>query len=263
MSIGSKVIAATLAAAFVSLALVVPSAAAPMGTARTIAASHPLPIPASVPRGDPVRDDIAFLTHLALVVGHLDVAVDLYRQGHAEAARTHMKHPGDELLGKLETAFLARKIAGFVRQLSDLANAVDGGSTVEVVNSRYQAVTAAVAMAHKAFGPVGLRKELQVVAALVRESSVEFAVGVADGRVVNAHEYQDALGFARAARELLAQLDPRDRADDPQAVSAIEREVVGMMAHWPSVVPPERLGREASTLREVADRIERAVAAIR
>ncbi|MEE3190529.1 MAG: hypothetical protein VX281_06195, partial [Pseudomonadota bacterium] len=36
-------------------------------------------------------DDLAYLTHLSLIKGHLYVGAELYKAGHIEHAKTHMK----------------------------------------------------------------------------------------------------------------------------------------------------------------------------
>jgi hypothetical protein len=66
-------------------------------------------------------NDAAYLTQLGLIRGHLNVGFDLYQQGEVDAAKTHMKHPGDELYAALEPAFAARGVPGFAKQLETLA----------------------------------------------------------------------------------------------------------------------------------------------
>src|SRR6187399_1890325 len=41
-------------------------------------------------------DNVAYLTHLSLIRGHLEVGMELYRQGEHKAAEPHMKHPIEE-----------------------------------------------------------------------------------------------------------------------------------------------------------------------
>ena len=47
------------------------------------------------------------LTQLSLIRGHLFVGMELYRQGAVDHAKTHMKHPQDEIYASLRPAIRA------------------------------------------------------------------------------------------------------------------------------------------------------------
>jgi hypothetical protein len=86
-----------------------------------------------------------------------------------------------------------------------------------------------------------------------------------DGRVNNAHEYQDALGFTRVARSLVENLAGSDAADQPALQRVIERartQLDAVQPLWVGVMPPERVDGEASTLYGATARVELAAGAL-
>ena len=212
---------------------------------------------------DLATDDVAYLTQLGLVRGHLNVGYDLFRQGDKAAARSHMKHPGDELYAPLVPAFKARRAPAFDAALSRLATLVEGGAPQPEVDAAYAELEAGIAAAARGAEGVSLRDRLAVVARLVRTAGEEYAIGVKDGEVVNAHEYQDALGFVRVAREVLRDAPTAERARAGDRVADIEKQLAALDRFWPSVVPPKTVEGKASELFATASRIELAAGSLR
>ncbi|MEO0812958.1 MAG: hypothetical protein AAFY60_08845, partial [Myxococcota bacterium] len=92
---------------------------------------------------------------------------------------------------------------------------------------------------------------LKLVAALVREAAAEYAIAVVDGKMMNAHEYQDAFGFTTVARGLVEGLP--DGAAKADAAKTLD-EVLGSM--WPGLMPPEALSTAADQLHGAAAKID-------
>jgi hypothetical protein len=212
---------------------------------------------------DLARDDTDYLTQLGLVKGHLDVGVDLYRLGDKAAARTHMKHPGDELYAALEPAFAARRAVPFADALARLSDLVERGAPVAEVDAAFADLSARIAAAAQGARNASLRVRLEVVARLVRTAGEEYAIGVKDDAVVNAHEYQDALGFVRVARETVAAIPAEERARASEPVAAIERQLAGLAHLWPSPVPPRAVRGDAAEIFGAAAQIELAASSVR
>lgn len=231
-------------------------------------AANPATSPAAQPAGgegeglapevDPATDDVAYLSQLGLMRGHLLVGVELYRAGHIEHARTHMKHPKSELYAAMVPAFEARGAAGFSDQLTALATAVESdGSTPDEVEGAYSDVLDGIAEAESQASPDPVQ-QLLVVASLVRTAAVEYGIGVVDGEVVNGHEYQDAFGFTQTAQARVRGIDPGDDGDLAAALEKADDHIQGLFdaGAWPDVMPPETLDVEASLLFGAAARIE-------
>lgn len=205
----------------------------------------------------PATDDAAYLTQLALIRGHLDVGVELYRQGAAAAAKTHMKHPEDELYGDLEPAFAARGVAGFEDALQNLADLVEADAPLSRVEAAYAEILRAIETAAGTGAPgAGVVAKTAAVVALVREAAEDYGKGVADGQVVDAHEYQDSLGFVRSARSILQSLGAAERAGHEAVLAEISDDLDSLAPAWPGVVPPGHVEADASLIYGAAARIE-------
>jgi hypothetical protein len=208
---------------------------------------------------DLATNDIAYVLQLELVRGHLNVGTELFRQGAVEAARTHMKHPGDELYADLLPAFKARRAAGFDAALQRLSAAVDKNAPVGEVEAAYAAIEKEIDRVEAYARNMPVKARLAVVAALVKTAADEYAVGVVNGKVENAHEYQDAFGFTRVAKRMLGKLTPSERSRSAKAVGTIEEQFRLIEPAWPSVVPPERVSTDASLIAGAAARMELAM----
>jgi hypothetical protein len=208
---------------------------------------------------NPATDDVAYVTQLGLVRGHLNVGMELYRAGAAEAARTHMKHPADELYATLVPAFKARRTNGFDAALEKLSAAVEKGAPVSEADAAYAAVEKEIDRVQAYARNMPVKSRLMVAVNLVKEAAEEYAEGVENGVVRNAHEYQDAYGFTRTARRMVEQLTPSERARSAKVVDAMEQQFKLIEPAWPNVVPPERVKTDASLIAGAAARMELAV----
>ncbi|HEY7765651.1 MAG TPA: hypothetical protein VIB38_11730, partial [Aestuariivirgaceae bacterium] len=206
-------------------------------------------------------DDVRYLTLLGLVEGHLRAGLELYRQGAADMARTHMKHPGDELYADLEPALSARKAAGFGPSLEALAAAVENGKPIAEAEKAFSAVMEEIDKARATIDD--LPDELKSLMALIRTAADEYAVGVKEGKVTDPHEYQDAWGFTQTAKAQLAKRSEADRKRLGQSYEQIAGELNKLDAAWPSLVPPDKVTTDASVIYGAAARIEIAALAVK
>lgn len=211
---------------------------------------------------DAGADDAGFLTLLGLVEGHLRAGIELYRQGAADMAKTHMKHPADELYIEIEPALAERNIEGFAEPLEKLAVAVESGQPVEDAEEAFQAVLQDIDRI-RAAAAGDLAAQLRSVTNLVRTAADEYGIAVKDGRVSDPHEYQDAWGFVQAAKAQMGGLDEADRQRMGQSYQQITAELDALDGAWPAVVPPETVTTDASLLYAGAARIELAALAVK
>lgn len=190
-------------------------------------------------------DTVAYFTQLSLIRGHLFVGMELYRLGAVEHARTHMKHPQDEIYATLLPAIKARKHDDFGHELDEL---VDEKASVNKAMGKFAEIEEAIDDAWEESDDVTLGTRLRVVHQLVKIAADEYAEGVKDGAVVNGHEYQDAWGFVQIAKQIVTTLSASERARAPEAVETVKAQLAALDGAWPSVVPPERVSTDASVL---------------
>lgn len=203
---------------------------------------------------DAVTDAPAYLSQLMLIRGHLKAGATLYAIGDAEMAVMHMKHPEDELYAGLRPALDARGAQGFEAELRALAASVEGGASLEQVETDLAAVHAAIDAAADAASPTS--KEVMLAAAqTLRVAGEEFDIGVVDGEIVNVHEYQDAYGFMTTVIDYLARVRAPDGATDAALGEAREQAALALEVA-PGVVPPETVTTKSSTIYGAAARIE-------
>jgi hypothetical protein len=102
-----------------------------------------------------------------------------------------------------------------------------------------------------------LAKRFNVIVNLVRTAADEYAEALGDhGKVVNAVEYQDALGFVRRAQAMLDAIDEDKAAAAAKAVASFKEQLDGVALLWPSLVPPASVEGDPSQLYGAAARIE-------
>ena len=201
---------------------------------------------------DLASDDLAYLTQLGLLRGHLLVGKELHKAGHVSHAQTHMKHPESELYAALAPALTARGSDGFKNELLALTTAMseeDKG----VIDSAFLELMAAVDESQKLVAEDALSPSatMKVAAKLLRTAGEEYAIAVVDGEMKNAHEYQDAFGFTEVAKTMVMNLSGLGQ----QKAKAAEI-FAGLTTMWPSLVPPETLTTEAGQLYGAAAQLE-------
>lgn len=206
----------------------------------------------AAPEVNIATDDLAYLTQLGLVRGHLHVGYQLYMDGHLEHAKTHMKHPESELYSELIPAFDTRGTKGFANELSQLANAVNQDLGTDKVEHAYQQLIQAIehneqAIQARSHTPA---ERLKLAAALLRVAGEEYALAVIDGKMENVHEYQDALGFSTISHHIINQLS--DAATRQKATALID----SILPLWPSLIPPATLDTNAGQIYGVAAKLD-------
>jgi hypothetical protein len=209
---------------------------------------------------DPGTDDVAYLTQLGLMRGHLEVGMDLYRQGEHEAALPQMENAIEEIYEPLEPALDKRGVAAFEEQLESLEQVVEQGAPLERVEAAYEEAQNGIETA-EATVPEAERRDLAnrfaVMVNLVRAGAAEYdeALGE-DGRVVKPVEYQEALGFVRAAQAMLDQTPAAERARAADAIARAKAQFDAVAGLWPSLVPPATVEGDPSKLFGAAAYIE-------
>lgn len=206
---------------------------------------------------DLAKDDIAFLTQLGLMRGHLFVGHELYKAGYADQAKTHMKHPKMELYADVEPAFAPRGATGFADELTALAVAVEQEKSNEIVDQSYNNIVKAIAktgsfVKAETSTPV---KQLELVVKLLEVAGEEYSEGIVDGKAEKPHEYQDAYGFTQICKKILSNIKT-DNDNNKKIIKEAQTIVEQLTPMWPGLVPPSRLDFDASQIYGATAKIE-------
>lgn len=163
---------------------------------------------AAVASGSEGGDDVALLTGLAFMEGHIRAGLALYEEGDFAAAKTHMGHPIEEKYEAVE-AQLERSGHGVLEeQIAALAAATEDQADLTEVKALFSNVREtmeAVRADHSA------EQQVASLIGLTRIAGAEYTAAVADdGSVSDLHEYQDSWGFLRVVETEATQMAESD-----------------------------------------------------
>ncbi|MGM0630676.1 MAG: hypothetical protein ACQESI_05885 [Pseudomonadota bacterium] len=250
LGVGS-VLATTVAASQVSATpLTQPSAAPTMFMAAPMAEGE-----MAAPEIDLNTNDTAFLAQIGFISGHLWVGMKLYEQGHIEMAKTHMKHPGDELYSGLTEAFEARGLPGFAKPLNTLAESVINDQDEDVVMNNYNELQDAIS-ANEPIADMSAKDVILSVSSMLMVAADEYAIGIQNGEVANVHEYQDAMGFKEIALDRLNRINEKEAEKAEEAISETRQVINNLKNLWPTTTPEGKIEGEPSKIYGAASRIE-------
>ena len=195
-------------------------------------------------QGSSVDNDVDLLVVLGQMQGHLLVAQELITQRQFSAAEPHVGHPVDELYGAVDPLLTKRGIPSFLPRLEALRQQVRLNPSAPATRQKLLAAQRAINQASQAAVRQQGSTQRAVVRALAAAACEEYAAAVADGRVVETIEYQDARGFLLEAQRLLSgAVTPQTRA---------QQTLQAMLRAFPSAQPPERTVLSPEQLRRLA-----------
>ena len=203
-----------------------------------------------------LSENMTYLLNLSLMRGHLYVGEALYKDGHVEHAKTHMKHPESELYALVVPVLDANDSQGFATELETLAVAVETEQDQDTVSTAYTALTTGIGEAESLVPEhdAGLHRTLLLIEQILLVAGEEYGIAFVDGQLENAHEYQDSLGFVHVAKTMLenSATSSAEQLETKTKALAVLAELQPM---WPSLIPPETITTQATQLYAAADNI--------
>ena len=173
------------------------------------------------------------------MLGHLQVAKELYTEGAKTASYPHFGHPYHEVYPGIAKALETRGIEAFDETLEDFSGQVQQGGDWSEYEAEYESLRATIVAA---MGDVDDELEMdagfqaKVQLALLQTALHEYEEAVDDGEFVNVVEYQDGRGFVLTARESLERHAELFR--EAGAYAALEEGYEGLLKAWPSAKAP-------------------------
>jgi hypothetical protein len=181
-------------------------------------------------------NDVAYLAHLGLMRGHLHVGMALYDMGERTEAATHMKHPESELYLELVPGLQRRGAREFTNSLQALAIAVETGRPDTEVDSHYRALERDIALAETVLGELNPTQIAAVMRTMLEHVAEEYEMAVTSaGRMQNAHEYQDSLGFVHVINTYSAMLE--EMSTDASRIQGLKTQLAFLDSIFKDLVP--------------------------
>lgn len=197
--------------------------------------------------------DVAFLTDLAFMEGHLRAGLALYEAGDLSAAKTHMGHPIEEKYEAV-AARLDRLGYGELReQITALAAAAEAEEPYEKIAEMFGKVRQTHEEVRTNFDAAD---QLKSFAALTRVAADEYAIAVEGGTLANVKEYHDAWGFMRVIEAEAGELAASDDAKASDAAEAIVEQVEAAGAAFGDLQGQGDYEKDPSILYAAAARME-------
>ena len=205
-------------------------------------------------------DDVAYLTQLGLIRGHLGVGYALYAAELPELAQTHMKHPGAEIYTDIESALGVRGCEGFADGLTTLTAAVTSNAALDEVTATYEALVADIKTCEANAATGDAKVIAGVIENLGRTASAEYEIGVVDGAMNILHEYQDAWGFTQIAQEWAESSAFAGDETKASVAARMQSTMMDLKDLWPSLNPDGGVDGRAAQLYGAAGQISVAAA---
>lgn len=183
--------------------------------------------------------DADYMNTLSLMLGHMMIAKDLMAAGDYTAAEPHLGHPAEELYGSIEGQLGDRGVADFKDKLNaahDLIKTAPKSPELET------AVKEAITAIDEAINVLGADKlqspefVLATVNHMLKIAGEEYTAAIADGKIVEAVEYQDSRGFVLHSEMLYMQIADQLPAEQR---AKLDQSFADLKAAWPSAKAPE------------------------
>jgi hypothetical protein len=201
-------------------------------------------------------DQAQFIANLAMVEGHMRVALALYKAGNGKAALVHLKHPADELYTSLQPMLEARKAKGFANELEALNMAMQDQTKPEDIDALFVKMKAAIVSTRGDGESVSAHAMVGAVEILLQSAAADYAAGVIKGEVKVSKEYQDAWGFVQAAKVIMFDLSQQERDEHAEPLTEIDKVLSGLDGLWPDLAGAQNVKMDNHVLAVAAAKVE-------
>ena len=167
---------------------------------------------------------LAVEKRVAFMSGHVEAGLALYRAGAPDQAAKHLLHPVSET-HQAERAGI--DALGFDQQVFlDVSEALNQGLPADEIEPRLAAAEANMALIQANAGG----DPIEIISFLLDTIEEEYRIGVNDGMITDAGEYQDAFGFTVVALNLARDIDS-------ELTGQLTSELETLLALWPETGP--------------------------
>lgn len=166
----------------------------------------------------PVEKRVAFMS------GHVEAGLALFRAGAPDQAAKHLLHPVSET-HEAERAGI--DALGFDQDIFiQVSEALEQGRPADEIEPQLAAAEANMALMQQNAGG----DPVDVISYLMDTVFEEYRIGVTDGVITDAGEYQDAFGFTVVALEIASRIEGRN-------TDRLIAELETLLTMWPATGP--------------------------
>jgi len=224
----------------------------------TPAATSAACVPAPVPTGPASDANVRQQVILDKMRGHLLVSLMLWQTGVYDQASQHANHPSSELFtvirGDLQRVCLTDDMIKALASYTALASKAGDKTATQQAHA---AALAVLDRASAALIPADARPDpafnLRVIAALLTDAQQEYAEAAKDGKIVEAVEYQDSMGFYLAAKARYVTIQPAVTQQYPDLDKQMTALWTSLAELYPDVKPPAQAADPAKLTKANQD----------
>jgi hypothetical protein len=186
---------------------------------------------------------------VALMRGHLAVAMKLVDESNGREAAAHFLHPVYEIYTPSKAEYDAKGLSLDVKKFEAASAAAAAGKPAREIRPMWEDLERQV----EKLGPKnGQYSKPTVISALMKQLAAEYARGVQGGVVINAPEYQDSYGFTVVTRDLIKAAIKDGLAKDPSRSAELQREAEALVNMFPSASAPTKPAAPGEVLAQIS-----------
>lgn len=207
------------------------------------------------------QDDVAHVSALDLMEGHLQISLELWNLQQYDLAAKHTGQTVSELFSTVESALKTAGMDATLRAAIDAYTAIAGKAgdanqvkaihqaLLDTIHAAQQAIVSAQATADPNFQGEVIRRSLDVATSEYADATVESS---ADQLI----DYQASDGFISVAEARYQRIgDTAIKPKDSAADTTIDTQFIALEAVYPNVMKPPTPLEAADKYKEIADTI--------
>jgi hypothetical protein len=203
-----------------------------------------------------LEEQPGYVATLGELDAEMQVALALYQTSSVTVAKNHLSHSDAVVYRRLLHRVLARRATGFSTELNAFTKAIETGEKYKFVKAKYTALQKAIADSR---GKGDLLKALPMVTAvslLMHKSADYFNSGVANGEVIEPSQYQDAWGFMKASKSIMADISKGERTKYSAELKEVDAALADLNSNWPSLTAGETNSDGPQILSEAVAKLD-------
>jgi hypothetical protein len=206
-----------------------------------------------------IDQDLDYITHLALMKGHLIVAKKLLQLNQPQDAEPHIGHPVDELYSNIDNLLQQRGVKEFKTTFNQLNSVMMVDPNNAKLDDLFQEAVNAVDQAMLVI-PESKRQDpafiLTVIEHLLDTANEEYHAAIIEGKIVEVIEYQDSMGFVLYAQQLLENIAPQLMETKPYIHHIVDSSLTELTLAWTEVNPPAEATKSPQEVEQIINIIK-------